>query len=93
MTASERIVSSSSSKVPMMASGFVFRILSPSWGPAHWKSWAGAVASSMLDPVRKTFHRRTKIFHSSVEIPTSIFGRSSDGARTFGAGAVTATAG
>ncbi|KAK3719601.1 hypothetical protein QZH41_015736, partial [Actinostola sp. cb2023] len=35
----------------------------------------------MPEPIRKTSQRRTKIFHSSVETPTSLLGRSSLGPR------------
>ena len=65
--------------------GFVLRRLSPSSAPAHWKSWDWADASSIPDPFRNTSQRLGKTFHSSIDTPMSIVGRTNLGPRT-GAG-------
>ena len=67
-----------------MVCWFAFKILSPSAGPAHWKSWNGVEASVMLEPERNTCQRRTNIFHSSIDTPISSLGRSSFGPRDAG---------
>ena len=62
-----------------------FKMLSPSAGPAHWKSWDGADASSIPEPELNTSQRRVNTFHSSMDTPTSILGRSSFGPLGVGA--------
>ena len=84
ITARERIADKRLSRDSDVACWFAFKILSPSAGPARWKSWDGADASVMPEPERNTCQRRTNIFHSSIDTPVSILGRSSFGPRDAG---------
>ena len=77
--AKERMAASSSVRHSEAAFALALRRLSPSSGPAHWKSWEGAEASLMPEPDLKTSQRLVKTFHSSIVTPMFTFGRSSFG--------------
>ena len=69
-------------KVSDVIPGFVLRRLSPSSAPEHWKSWDGADASSIPDPLRNSSQRLRKMFQSSIDTPMFIVGRANLGPLT-----------
>lgn len=77
--AKERLAASRPVRFSEAAFGFALRRLSPSSGPAHWKSWEGAEALLIPEPDLKTSQRLVKTFHSSSVTPMLTFGRSSFG--------------
>ena len=74
ITARERTADKRLSRDSDVVCWCALKILSPSAGPGHWKSWDGADASVMPDPEWNTCQRRTNIFHSSIDTPISIWG-------------------
>ena len=82
ITARERMAARRVGKVSDVIPGFVLRRLSPSSAPEHWKSWDGADASSIPDPLRNSSQRLRKMFQSSIDTPMFIVGRANLGPLT-----------
>ena len=66
-------------RVAALTCGLAFSRLSPSVGPSHQNNWDGVDGPSMSDPDWNTSHLQTKMFYSSMEMPTSLVGCSSFG--------------
>ena len=81
LTAGERMARRRSSSGCKVTCGLAFSRLSQSVGPAHWNNWDRVDGPSMSDPDWNTSHLQTKMFYSSMEMPTSIVGCSSFGPR------------
>ena len=88
ITAGERMARRRSLSGCEVTCELAFSRLSPSVGPTHWNNWDGVDGPSMSDPDWNTSHLQTKMFYSSMEMPTSIVGFRVSGLVMPGPGAV-----